>query len=175
MEITYKIEAADFLDFQLYTASKSKRIMKKKKTEWILLTVSSLVLGLYFYFLNNMAMTKYFGLTTVLCWLFYPRYFNWRYKKYFKDFVNEHFQKRFGEIERIKFTREYIYTIDKTGEGKINTKELEEVSETKKHFIFKISTGLSLIIPKREIDDLDLFKIELNGIGIKTIDELSWE
>ena len=36
MTIEYKIEEQDFLDFQLFTASKSDRINKKKRNGWVL-------------------------------------------------------------------------------------------------------------------------------------------
>ena len=175
MEIEYKIEENDFLDFQLFTASKSKRIMKKKKKGWILLTIAFLVLGIYFYFQNNIAMTIYFGVIAIICGLFYPKYFNWRYKKHYKNYIKENYKKRFGEIENLKITKEYIYSKDKTGEGKIILKEIEEVNETKDHFLLKISTGMSLIIPKREMDNPDIIKNKFNEIGLKIIDELNWE
>jgi len=172
MKIEYKIEENDFLDYQLFTASKSKRTMKKKRNGWILLTVASIILGIYFYFQNNIAMTIYFGLIAIICGLFYPKYFNWRYKKHYKNYIKENYQKRFGEIEIIEISKEYICSKDKTGEGKIKLKEIDEVSETKNHFLLKISTGMSLIIPKREIENLDIIKNKFDEIGLKIIDEL---
>ncbi|PHS05155.1 MAG: hypothetical protein COA88_12750 [Kordia sp.] len=175
MEIEYKIEENDFLDFQLFTASKSERIMKKKKNGWLLITIGSLIFGIYFYLQNNYSMTIYFGLSTVIWGLFYPKYFNWRHKKHYAKYVKENYNKRFGEVEKLKITEEYIYSEDKIGEGKIKLKEIDEVSETQKHFILKISTGMSLIIPKREIENVDLLRTELKMVGLNIIDELNWQ
>ncbi len=161
--------------FLIFTASKSERIMKKKKNGWILLTVGSLILGICFYMQDNIAMTIYFGLTTIICGLFYPKYFKWRYEKHYKNYVNENYQKRFGEIAKLEITEEYIYSKDKTGEGKIKLKEIDEINETKNHFLLKISTGMSLIIPKREIDNIDLLKNELTAFRLKINNELNWE
>jgi len=175
MKIEYKIEENDFLDFQLFAASKSERIMKKKKTGWIFLTAGSLTGSIYFYLQQNIAMTVYFAVITIICGLFYPKYFNWRYKKHYKNYIKDNYQKRFGQIENIEITEEYIYSKDKTGEGKIKLTEIDEVSETQNHFLLKVSTGMSLIIPKREIKNIDLLKIKFNEIGLNVIDELSWK
>ena len=175
MKFEYKIEENDFLEFQLFAASKSKRIMKKKKIGWILLTTFSLIFGLLFYFQNNFELTVYCGFSTLICGLFFPKYFNWRLKKHYKNFIEENYQKRFGEIEKLEFTKDHIYTKDKTGEGKIKLKEIEGISETKNHFFLKISTGMFLMIPKREIDSLEIIRTEFKAIGLEIIDELNWE
>jgi len=175
MKIEYKIEENDFLDFQLFAASKSKRIMKKKKIERFFLTIGSLIGSIYFYLQQNITMTIYFVVIAIISVLFYPKYFNWRYKKHYKNYIKDNYQKRFGQVENIEITEEYIYSKDKTGEGKIKLKEINEVNETPNHFFLKISTGMSLIIPKREIKNIDLLKIKINKIGLNIIDELSWK
>ena len=89
MTLEIKINEQDFLDFQLFTASKSDRINKKKRNGWILLTLGSTVVALFFYLNQNIAMTIYFGLVAIACGLFYPRYFKWRYKKHYKTYIRE--------------------------------------------------------------------------------------
>ena len=175
MKIEYKIQASDFLDFQLFTASKSKRIMNKKVKGRIFLTLASVISGIYFYSQNHMTMSIYFGLVALIIGVFYPKYFHWRYQKHITNYIKENYKQRFGEIENLEITKEYIYSKDKTGEGKIKIKEVENVSETKNHFFLKISTGMSLIIPKRAIKNIELLKDELNGIGLTVIDELNWK
>jgi hypothetical protein len=164
MEIKYKIEESDFLDFQLFKASKSERIRKKKKNGWIFLTVASCTLAIYFYMQDDLNLTIYFGLITIICGFFYPRYFRWRYKKHFKSYIKENYQKQFGEIAIMEITEEYIYL-----------KEIDEINETKKHFLLEVSTGMSLIVPKREINNIDLLRNELTEFGLKINDELNWE
>ena len=171
MKLDYKIDEQDFLDFQLFTASKSDRINKKKRNGWILLTAGSIVIALYFYLNGNSTMTIYFGLVALACGLFYPKYFKWRYKNHYKTYIKENYSKRFGQIESLEISSDYIFSKDKTGEGKINLSEIERVDETDNHFFLKISTGLSLLIPKNELVSINELREKFKEIGLSINDE----
>ncbi len=175
MEIKYKLEEIDFLGFQLFTASKSNRIMKKRRNGWVQLTLLVLIIGIYFYQQDNVFMSGFFGLVGVVTGIFYPKYFNWRYKKHYSNFIKDNYRQRVGEVSIIDITKEYVYSKGKAGESKILLKEIDEVSDTMHHFFLKISSGQTLIIPKREIEDVELLRVELELIGLKIIDELDWE
>ncbi len=175
MKLEYVIEENDFLDFQLFTASKSKRINKKKKNGWLLLTISAIVMGIYFYMNQNMLMTIYFGIVSLTCGLFYPKYFKWRYKKHYKAYINENYSKRFGLIEIIEINDNYILSKDKIGEGKIKLSEIETINETGNHFFLKVSTGMSLIIPKDRINNPNKVRSEFEKLGLKINNELNWK
>ncbi|MBK8807419.1 MAG: YcxB family protein [Bacteroidales bacterium] len=174
MKLEYKIIEQDFLDFQLFTASKSDRIKKKKTNSWILLTAGSIMVAFYFYFKENTIMTIYFGLVAVACGLYFPKYFKWRYKKYFKIYIKENYSNRFGHVETIEINNDSIFSKDKTGEGKINLSEIEKIDETDNHFFLKISTGLSLIIPKRELEKTDELKSKFKDLGLTLNNETNW-
>jgi len=175
MILKYKIEEKDFLDFQLFTASRSERINKKKRNGWILLTIGSIAAASYFYANQNMVMTIYFAFVAIIFGLFYPRYFKWRYNKHFKAYIKENYSKRFGQIETLEINNDSISSKDKTGEGKINLSEIEKVDETDKHFFLKISTGLSLIIPKKELNNTDEIREKFKGLGMRVNDETDWK
>jgi hypothetical protein len=175
MKIEYKIEEQDFLNFQLFAASKSDRINKKKRNGWIFLTLGSIMAAMYFYFNLNTAMTIYFGIVTVIFGLFYPKYFKWRYKKHYKAYIKENYSKRFGQIETLEFNKDSIYSKDKIGEGKINLSEIETINETDNHFFIKISTGVSLLIPKREVNNIDELRNKFEEIGLYIEDATKWK
>jgi YcxB-like protein len=174
MTLEYKIDEQDFLDFQLFTASKSDRINKKKRNGWILLTVGSIVVAFYFYLNQNNPMTIYFGLVAIATGVFYPRYFKWRYKKHYKTFIKENYSKRFGQVETLEINSDSILSKDKTGEGKINLSEIEKIDETANHFFLKISTGLTLLIPKKELKSVDVLREKFKDIGLTVQDETNW-
>lgn len=174
MIIKYKIHEQDFLDFQLFTASKSDRINKKKKNDWILLTFGSIAIAFYFYLSENIAMTIYCGIVALVCGFFYPKYFKWRYKKHYKAYIKENYSKRFGQDETLEIFNDCISSKDKIGEGKINLSEIERVNETNNHFFLKISTGLSILIPKRELDSVEKLREKFKDIGLSINDEKSW-
>lgn len=175
MTLEYKIEEQDFLAFQLFTASKSERIHKKKRNAWVLLTVGSIVIAFFFYLNQNNPMSLYFGLVAITTGIFYPKYFSWRYKKHYKTHIKENYLKRFGQVETLEISQESISSKNKIGEGKINLSEIEKIDETNKHFFLKISTGLSLIIPKQELADSNGLRERFKEIGLSVNDELSWK
>lgn len=175
MTIEYKVSEQDFLDFQLYTASQSERINKKKRNGWILLTVGSIAFAIFFYLQQDIILTIYLALVALACGLFYPKYFIWRYKKHYKVHIKENYSKRFGETEFLEIKEDAIFSKDKTGEGKINVSEIEKVDETNKHFFLKISTGFSLIIPKEGIENVDELRTKFLSLGLAVNDMTNWK
>ena len=175
MTLEYKISQQDFLDFQLFTASKSERINKKKRNGWILLTLGSILIALYFYLNQNNAMAIYFALIAIACGLFYPKYFKWRYKKHYKTYIEENYSKRFDQVEILQINDDSILSKDRTGEGKMNLSEIEKIDETGNHFFLKLSTGFSLIIPKKGLDHPDELRKRFRGLGLTLNDETNWK
>ena len=175
MKLEYKINEQDFLAFQLFSASKSERINKQKRHGWIIMTVGSLLVTFYFYLNHYTVMTIYFALIAIASGLFYPKYFRWKHKKNYKTHIQENYSKRFGQIETLEIRNDSIISKDKTGEGKIFLSELEKIDETKNHFFLKISSGLSLIIPKNEIENSDKLRQKFIDLGLTLNNETHWK
>ncbi len=119
-------------------------------------------------------MSIYFAIVAIVCALFYPKYFIWRYKKYYTAFIKENYANRFGQSEILEVMNDCILSKDSTGEGKIFLTEIERIDETKNHFFLKITSGLSLIIPKNQLEQLNKFKTKLQEIGLTINDETNW-
>lgn len=171
----FKINEQDFLDFQLFTASKSNRIKKKKIYGWILLTLGSIAVAFLSYLNQNNSMSIYFGLMAIACGIFYPKYFKWRYKKHYKTHIKENYSKCFGQIATIEINNDSIYSKDKTGEGRIKLSEIEKIDETDKHFFLKISSGHSLLLPKKKLPNVDELRKKFNDIGLVVNNETNWK
>lgn len=175
MKFEYKIEKDDFVDFQLFTASKSERIHRRKRNTWFFLTLSAVIATVYFYANQNNVMTVYFGVVSVLFGIFYPKYFKWIYKRHYKKHINEYYANRFGQTITLEIADNHIHLKDKTGESKLNLSEIEKVDETNNHFFVKISSGISIIIPKSEIENIDELREKLKSIGLNINDETHWK
>jgi len=175
MKFQYKIEAEDFLEFQLYTASKDPIVQKRKLRSWFLLPIAFSIMAVFSYMSETYYLAVYFTILAIVIALFYPKYFSWRYKKHYASFIGRNYAKRFGQPAELEITKDYILSKDKVAEGKVKLSEIEYVSETLNHFYIKISTGMSFIIPKRELDSsIDLI-LEFSRIGIAVQDELNWK
>lgn len=172
MRYEYKIHEQDFLDFQLYTASKSKSIRRKKRNGWAGLTVGSFALALLFW--GQGVLGVYFLVAGVLILLFYPTYFMWRYKRHYENHVKQSHKNRFGESVTLEIHSDHIFTKDRTGEGKTYLSVIDQINETSKHFFIQISSGLTLIFPKENINHEQL-KEEFKALNIPIHEELDWK
>ena len=175
MKLEYTINESDFLDYQLYTASKSERINRKRRNGQILLTVGFAILALIFYMNTKVVLAIYFGIFSLATAIFYPRYFKRRYKKHYQGYIKEYYSKRFGQAVLTEIQDDLIYSRDHVGEGNIKMEEIEEVNETAKHFFLKVSTGQSLIIPKGTTVNPDEVRARFQALGLKINDEQAWK
>lgn len=177
MTIEYQINEQDFLDYQLFTVSQSKSIKKKKRSSWIFLTTGTTATSVYFYLNQDIALFIYFGLVALIFGLFYPKYFKWRYKRHYTTFIKENYSKRFDQTVYLEICNDTIFAKDLTGEGRINISEIERIDETNKHLFLKISTGASLILPKKGLNNLDDVKERLQSLGltIHNMENWKWE
>jgi len=174
MEYKYTLDEQDFLDFQLFTASQSLRITKKRKQQWFLLTALPILLAVYFFMQNNITLTNYFGSIALLFGVFYPRYFKWRYKKHYQSYNKENYSKSFGKSIVLEIHLDYIFSKDQTGEGKINHSEIERIDEIQRLILIKISNGNSLVIPKEQIN-ISSLKHDLKRLNFTINRYLDWK
>jgi sRNA-binding regulator protein Hfq len=74
----------------------------------------------------------------------------------------------------MEFIEDTIRAKDFTSESIINGNELKELIETKNNFFIKLTTDLSLIVPKHSIENKTEFKKHLTELGAEYVDELNW-
>lgn len=176
MNINYKLTNSDFLEYQLYTSSKSESHKKKRRNNRFIGPILFLPYGLYL--LNkdkNYVGLTIFGISAVLWFIFYPQYSRRRYKNHFQKYVEENYKNRIDKSVEIDFDENSVNTKDFTSESKINGTELKELIETKNHFFIKLTTDLSLIVPKHSIKNQAEFKNRVIGFGAEYVDELNWK
>ncbi|MGY5353468.1 YcxB family protein [Wenyingzhuangia sp. IMCC45467] len=176
MNINFQLTNSDFLEYQLYNSSKSPSHKKKRFKSRIIVPVIYLFFGLYLANVNddNGIGIKFAGIG-ILWFVIYPTYSKWRYKKHFQKHIEENYKNRINKSVEIKFKEDFIYTKDFTSESKINSAELKEFIETKKHFFIKLTTELSLIVPKHSIESIVEFKKKLTDLGVEYKNELNWK
>ena len=164
MTLEFELNEQDFLDFQLFTASQSRRINKRKRNGWILVTGCFIIISVFFYSEYNVFLAVYFGIVAIISGLFYPKYFIWRHKKHYKTFIKENYSCRIGEINHIEIDDQVIFSKNKTGESTLNISEIEKIDETEKHFFVKIKGGLAYIIPKYKIQNSDEVRAKFESL-----------
>ncbi|XLS27930.1 YcxB family protein [Flavobacteriaceae bacterium M23B6Z8] len=176
MTINYQLTNSDFLEYQLYTSSKSELIKKRRFRSRIIIPIIYLILGLFFAnHSGKFGIGIAFVIFGILWFIFYPLYSKWRYKNHFKKHVEENYKNRINKPVKIDFDENSLNAKDFTSESRINGTELKELIETKDHFFIKLTTDLSLIVPKHSIENQSEFKMRVTELGAEYVDELNWK
>jgi hypothetical protein len=174
MKLEFELREDDFLIFQLFTSSTSPRIIRKKKNGWTFLTLGTILFAFLFYSFGNAFLAIYMATFAVITALFYPKYFKWRYKRHYENFIKDNYANRLGLMQTLEFHPDHIFLKDKTGESKINLKEIEEMTEISSHFFIKLSSGVSLIVPKDRVNS-DEVRAKIKSLDLKINDLSHWK
>jgi hypothetical protein len=176
----YKItlDKDDFLRYQLFTASKSKRIKNKRIRTWILLTISFLILGLALSQNPDRFLSYYFIGFSIITLIFYPLYQRRHYKKHYEKHISENYTNRIGVESELGFENGFIVSVGNNQEGKIKLTEIQEINEISENLFIKIKTGESVIIPSR-FSEYNHLKKQLNDLveplGVAWNNQLDWK
>ena len=171
MKIQLSLDKNDYLEHQLYTASKSKRISNKKRNTWLILTASIIILAFFNFNKEDKLLFYYFLVFALIAFIFYPLYQRKQYKTHYAKHIEENYFNRFGQESTLSFEEEYIASNDANFENKMNYIAFEELNEIKDYYFMKSKTGGNIIIPKNKFGNLELFHKDINVIANK----FSWK
>ena len=174
MELNYTLEEEDFLTYQLYHSSQNPDTDKKKNNGRIYIAICFCILAGYFYIQKRMEFAISFVVFAVIGLVFYERYFKWRYKTHFSKHIKQNYQGRIGQPVLIRFEEDTIYSKDKTGEGTLKIAAVDHATELPEHVLLKLSSDITLIIPKRGIEDFSAFETMIRDYQIKWINQYTW-
>ena len=178
MIFTLTFTENDYLIAALYNASKKNTVRQTRIRAWLIIVACFIVLGLVFTVTKNPFFQYYFFAFALISLVFYPFYQRYKYKKHYQKHIAESVQYRIGKASTVELTKDKVKCNDVTGETMINISELSEINEIGTHIFLKFKSGESLIIPKRQINEselwLDLTPI-INDNGVKVNKELNWK
>lgn len=165
MTIYYKIDKKDFLTYQLFNASQSKQIKKKRWRNKVILPFIYFAMGLLFLFGDRTSLTIAFFSIGILWFFIYPLWERRRYVKHYQGFVKENYQKRFGKTASLEFRNDFIFAKDDSTESKILTTEVDEINEIPTAIFVKLKGGQSFILPKSKIENIEEVVMRLKELA----------
>ncbi len=165
MTLDYKIDEKDFLTHQLFVASKSDRIKRKRQRSKIIVPLIYVALGILFFFQDKVSLTIIFFIIGILWFFIYPLWERQYYIKHYKGFIKENYKDRLGLCATLEFNNDYILTKDNGSESRILTTELEEICEISTTIFVRLKGGQSFILPKDKITDFDKVKARLKELA----------
>lgn len=179
MDLSFRLKEEDYLQFQLYIASKSKRIQKKRKKSWILVSLSMFVLSALFYVSENPFLFKYFIAFGIITIIFYPFHTRREYKKHYENFIKENYGSRLKITSDIVLQDDRIAAKDENIEAPIMISEMEKIIEISTHIFIQLKHGITIIFPLNQIDDIESLKHILqqwsNAPHITYVIEKNWK
>lgn len=177
MQTIFTLEENDFLTFQLFAASKSQRIKRKRLWGWIITTITFLVLS--YLFADKTFLRNYFLVLSVLSAFFYPIYNRWRYKRHFQRYVKEVYKNRGDGSVKFTIIDDYIETVQGDNESKIKLSELSEINEINDYFFLFLKNGQGLVVPKYKIGNVGQLTSAIKDIvhrfQINYFEDLNWK
>ncbi len=165
MTQSYKLSENDFLQYQVFAASKSKVIRKQRVRTRLIITFGSFAAGLLFYLSHNKFLAVYFVLFGCFYFLLNVSRGNNFYEKHYRKYVRENYQKRFDQPAIVTINTDNIECSDITGLTRINLSQFEEITETKNYYFLKMGSGGHFIIPRSGFENAESVKEELQRIA----------
>ncbi len=165
MRIDYKIDENDFLTHQLFVASKSDRIKKKRQSSKVVWPLICVALGLLYIILGKVSGSILFFITGLLWFFIYPIWERWYYIKHYKGFIKDNYQDKLERTATLEFNNDYLIAKDNGSESKVLTTELEEICEIPTTIFVFLKAGQAYILPKDKINDIDKVKARLKELA----------
>lgn len=165
MTIEYKIDENDFLNYQLYVASKSERIKKKRLRSKVIVSLIYVAFGLLFFFEDKHLLTILFFIIGFFWFFLYPLWEKKHYIKHYKGFIKENYQERLDRTATLELNNEVIIAKENGSESKVLTTELEEIAEIPSTIFIKLKGGQSFILPKSKIANIDNVRARLKELA----------
>ncbi|WJS96035.1 hypothetical protein NYQ10_06150 [Flavobacterium johnsoniae] len=180
MELNYSLTENDYLQQQLYLASKSEQIKKQRRITKTFVILVLVILGFFLYVNENLLEAYCCGVTAVIYFFLFPFYQKKFYQRVFKKYVIENFKNRIGIVTKIKFKEDVLEVFNEgIGKSEFNFSVLKNISEIKDYFFIAFKTGESFMIPKLQIGNIEELRCKLKSIAenlkIDFISELDWK
>ena len=179
MTFEFKIDENDYLIYQLFVASKSESVKKKRRRNKIIMPILYLALGAFVFYQNNHLMGILFCVFAVLWFFIYPLWERNNYIRHYKNFIKENLKDGFGKSAFLEISNEHIFVKDEFSEAKISTSEIEEIYEIPTTIFIRMKAGKTFILPKDKIAEIKSLKSVLtelsNFLKINYISDENWK
>ena len=179
MTFEFKIDENDYLTYQLFVASKSESVKKKRSRNKIIMPILYLVLGASGFYQNNLLMGILFCVFAVLWFFIYPLWERNNYIRHYKNFIKENHKDSFGKSAFLEINKEHIFVKDEFSETKISTSEIEEIYEIPTTIFIRMKAGKTFILPKDKIAEIKSLKSVLtelsNFLKINYVSDENWK
>lgn len=177
MQIAYTLDKNDFLNHQLYLATKSPRIKRNRIKSRVWVTAMFLALASLFYIKNDNVLFYWFLLLALVAGILFPYYSRRMHINHYQKYIDENYGNKVGKLAVLQLEDDRIDSKDELSEGSLKLTGLTEIVEVPTAIYLRIDTS-SLILPKAQIHNLNEVRAALETIStsynIPFRKELDW-
>ncbi|RYF89706.1 MAG: hypothetical protein EOO00_09710 [Chitinophagaceae bacterium] len=167
MTLRFRVTAEDLLTNQLYYASTSERIRKKRKRNRIMVPLFYLIIAAISFTLAQPFLSIAFLVIGVLWYLFYPLRERRIYIRHFRNYVAERMKDVNDQYATFQITDGHIIGQDGSTEIKMATSEILRIVELPTLILLRLKGGQSIIFPKAQLENIDIVRDRLKALADK--------
>lgn len=151
----YRITEVDYLKYHLYQALKSNDIQVNRKLmlridPWIYIALS-----LYFFSKSNLFLSLFFFCLWGICFFFYPILDQKKWIRFYKKYVKKTYKNQINNFQEVEFCENHIEIQNISRKAKICITHVEKIIELQTIIFIQLKDGMSIILPKNEMNHLD--------------------
>ncbi|MCX6182347.1 MAG: YcxB family protein [Bacteroidetes bacterium] len=151
MVLQFELEEGDYLTYQLFIASRSESIKKKRKKSRITVPIIYLGFAIFLFYIEGYFIGSLFLMFGMLWYLFFPKWEKKRYVKHYRNFIKENHSSKLGKRIQIEITDGFLIAKSETSESKTSLPSIQGFIELKDLVLIRIDESQSFLIPKRNI------------------------
>ena len=164
--VEYTIDENDHLQFQLFNASKSPAVQKRRTRSKHLIPAVYIILGVFISMIEKSPYALiFFFVVGVLWYLFYPGWESKRYLTFYRNYIQENNEGNLPSLAHFEFGEGWIFVKGDGMESKIAFSQFTEINETENYIFLKLKAGLTYIFPLQKIQEREKLKEEFKTLA----------
>lgn len=167
MTYTFSLDKNDYLNHQLFFASVTLNVKEQIKNSTIMWTISYLMLSFCFFVENKPVLSVAFLILGIAWPIFYPGYAKRRNKTHFEKYITTMFEDKFDHSSTITIDEQLIHSEEENYEMKIGINQVKHIYETADYFYAHLKSGVTIIFPRKKIENLAVLEDQLRDIASK--------
>ncbi|MFA9211172.1 MAG: hypothetical protein ACEQR5_05060 [Moraxellaceae bacterium] len=178
MKLSFPLAVQDYLDYQLYTVSRSEKAMRKRLIGRLLFPIIYLLVGIIFIIDKNFTFVAFNLILAVLWYFFYPISERKRYENTFRRSIERDLKPHLNQVGSIEWTSNEIIARENDQEAIVNEKDVAAIVELHAVILIQLHNKHNFILPKRKIDNLadvvSYLQAKCTKLSIPYIDHSNW-
>ncbi len=153
MNLTYTLTFQDFLNFQLFNASESPRVRKKRARNRWSVAFLFLVMAIVYLLINTQYLMSMVCLLLSILWYWlYPLRDASMYRKHYLNHIRDVRADQLGAFATVEITTDQIKMHSNSINTEIATSEVQDVVEIPENMLIRLNGGMAVIIPKGQVN-----------------------